>query len=291
MVNDQGLNIPSNRIIYFINGSQLRLKPSSKTTYHIIKLNNVTNVTLADPYIVGDRYEHKGTSGEWGHGIGIYGSSNINISKARIFNCWGDGIYIGKSTGTNKNIRLFKPYCKSNRRDGISIIDVDGLQMISPYAGYSDGTAPFCGINIEPNDYTNEIRNISITNPVTEYNKGNGIQAGFGKLYGKMNKQVSVSILNHTDIGSGTAILSSCRQSRKIGNEIISGTFTVTGSNWQKNAIQPLNIYSPELNLVYAISKPKVMNISGSYLSELQLKTLLAGRKSIWSPTVYSLTF
>src|SRR5690606_8035534 len=100
-----------------------------------------------------------------------------------------DGIYVGKSSkGISKDIRLFKPYLKSNRRDGVSITSVDGLEMYRPYAGYSDGTSPYCGINIEPNSSMDEIKNIEITNPVTENNKGNGIQIGLTRMYSSADK-------------------------------------------------------------------------------------------------------
>src|SRR5690606_37491525 len=152
LINDGGLKIPSNRTIYFSEGSELRLKPTSKANYAIIHIKNASNITLHNPRITGDRYSHKGTVGEWGNGIAIYSSSNITINEAQVYDCWGDGIYLGTSgNGTNKDIKLVKPYLKSNRRAGISVTDADGLQIISAYAGYSDGTSPYCGINVEPN--------------------------------------------------------------------------------------------------------------------------------------------
>jgi len=95
LVNDAGLKVPSNRIIHFMAGSEIRLKSSSKANYDIFRIENAVNVTLNGPHIVGDRYSHKGTSGEWGHGIGIYSSKNITVNEAKVYNCWGDGIYIG----------------------------------------------------------------------------------------------------------------------------------------------------------------------------------------------------
>src|SRR5690606_33584071 len=95
-VNDKGLLIRSNRKIYFTEGSELRLKPTSKSKYDVIKIDRVSNVTLIGPKIIGDRNKHIGTSGEWGNGIGIYSSSNIYMENPRVYDCWGDGIYIGR---------------------------------------------------------------------------------------------------------------------------------------------------------------------------------------------------
>lgn len=291
MVNDSGLKIPSNRYLSFLKGSELRLKPTSKGNYDIIRIENASNVTLANPVVRGDRYKHTGTSGEWGHGIGIYGSYNVNVSGAKVYDCWGDGIYVARTKSANsRKIRLFMVKTENNRRDGISVISVEGLEMYRPYAANSNGTSPYCGINIEPDSYTDELKDINIVKPVTENNKGNGIQIGLTNLYGYKSKEVSISITDHVDIGSGRGLKTACRTSKRSGSETVSGTLYLSNPNWQKNTTDPLYAYSADQNWKMSITNPKIMSTSGSYFSDSQVKSILEGSRIIWAPTVYSLS-
>ena len=107
LINDTGLKVPSNRSITFLEGSELRLKPSSKANYDMIVMRSASNVTLYNPVLIGDRYKHLGTSGEWGMGISINGSSNITIVNPKAREMWGDGIYIGPDNGViSRNITI-----------------------------------------------------------------------------------------------------------------------------------------------------------------------------------------
>ena len=44
---------------------------------------------------------HTGNTGEWGHGIAVFGSTNVTIENVDISQCWGDGIYLGFYDGPN----------------------------------------------------------------------------------------------------------------------------------------------------------------------------------------------
>jgi len=135
---------------------------------------------------MGDRLKHIDTSGEGGVGIGIRGASNITLHTPNVRECWGDIIYVGQLNNiiNCKNIVIKNAYLKRNRRDGISIISVDGLILENCYAGYTDGTAPFCGINFEANNPSCVMKNINVTNAKTENNLGNGIQIGTKRMLG-----------------------------------------------------------------------------------------------------------
>lgn len=293
LVNDNGIKVPSNRYLTFLDKSEIILKPTSKSNYDIFRLENVSNVTFANPVIKGDRYKHQGTSGEWGHGIGVYGSTNINISKPEISECWGDGIYIAGNSRKHysENIRIFKPTLTSNRRDGISVISVNGLEMTKPYIANSNGTSPFCGINIEPDNYSDEIKGVVISSPTTVNNLGSGIQIGLTKMYGKASKKVDILITDHTDIGSGIGLKSVCRTTRRAGSEIMSGKVTAVNPNWKKNTVNPLYAYSADPNFTISISKPRLTTVDGISLATSEVKQKLEHKKVIWEPTVYNLTF
>jgi len=84
LVNDNGLDIPSNRTLIFEEGSVIKLSASDKTFYNIFNIENVSNVILQNPKIIGDRNYHLGDKSEAGIGIWIRGSNNITILDAEI---------------------------------------------------------------------------------------------------------------------------------------------------------------------------------------------------------------
>jgi hypothetical protein len=280
LINDSGLDIGSNKTLTFLKGSELRLKPSSKKSYNIISLKGVSNVTISNAVIKGDRYSHIGTEGEYGMGIAIRGSRNIKIFNSRITNCWGDGIYIGqeRNSSTSKNILIKDAYLKSNRRDGISIISVDGLVLENIYAGYQDGTKPMCGINFETNNPDCEIRNVSVINPRTEYNQGSGIQVGLRTLLGGNSKMIDVKIINHIDIGSGSfAVKIACNRKTGAYGGSVGGLISIVNPSWSTTASsKPLAFITDQPDLKVRVSSPKIKNSNGSTLNPLEIKAVLS---------------
>ncbi|MBC7913373.1 MAG: hypothetical protein H7Y07_04545 [Pyrinomonadaceae bacterium] len=278
LVNDGGINIGSNKTITFLPGSEIRLKATSHDSYTIMELSGVSNVTLYNPVIIGDRDNHIGTSGEHGIGLGIRGSTNVTVYSPKISNCWGDGIYISSSSGhpVSKNIIIKDAYLRKNRRDGISIISVDGLVLDNLYAGYTDGTTPMSGINFEPNDPSNEIRNVLINNPRTEYNGSNGIQIGNRNMLGRTNKQSEITIVNHVDIGSPRYAVKMMCNSLAGTTAKMSGFVKVINPTWRKTGTnRPLYLSSNQAGLKTTVSSAEVMTTSGTILSAAATNTLL----------------
>lgn len=285
LVNDQGISIGANKTITFQEGSEIRLKGTSKGTYAILRIANVSNVILYNPIIVGDRDTHIGTSGEHGMGIGIWGASNVSIYNAKVTNCWGDGIYIGQADNriNSKNIIIKDAYLRKNRRDGISIIGVDGLLLDNLYAGYTDGTLPMSGINIEPNNANAEIKNVRINNPRTENNGKNGIQIGLRRMLGSANKYTDITVVNHVDIGSPRYPFKvACSPTDDITGKMY-GLIDIVNPSWHKTATET-NVYlwlsTNQANLKTAISSPEIMTTAGNVLSWMDTYNLLikAGR-------------
>jgi hypothetical protein len=95
LISDQGLNLKSNSVVLFSTNSQIILRPSNKDTYNMLNIEGIDNVKVYYPKLKGDLLSHKGKTGEWGMGIGIRSSQNIEIYNAQIEECWGDGIYVG----------------------------------------------------------------------------------------------------------------------------------------------------------------------------------------------------
>ena len=148
------INISSNTIIDF-NGAIIKRKATDLENYSIFSLQNVENVVLNNPIIIGDRDEHIGSTGEWGMGVSVVNCKNITINNAEISKTWGDGIYIGESNTDsslgNKDINVFNTIIDSVSRNGISITSGDGIKIKGCKISNTDRTLPKAGIDIEPN--------------------------------------------------------------------------------------------------------------------------------------------
>lgn len=191
---NEDINVSSNTIIDF-NGVVKR-KATDLENYAIFKLENVENVVLNNPIIVGERDEHLGTEGEWGMGISIINCKNITINNADISKTWGDGIYIGESNSDsslgNKDINVFNAVINSVSRNGISLTSGDGIKIKGCKITNTDRTLPMAGIDIEPNKgYF--VKNVVIDDIETANNKD-------GILIDTKYDFENITITNHKSI-------------------------------------------------------------------------------------------
>lgn len=154
--------------------SQTTLKalPTDKSVYGILQMKDVENVTIIGGRILGERDRHLVQpalaesqyqdgfepvyEGGWGMGIVITdGSKNIKVVGTAVSRCYGDGLYVdwGQSKKGPSNILIDGVICDGNRRQGASIICVDGLRIrnsqfsnngLTPF-----GTIPGAGIDFE----------------------------------------------------------------------------------------------------------------------------------------------
>lgn len=158
------LEMADNAILYAI--------ANDAENYAVIKCSDISNVKISGGQIVGDRNTHTGSSGEWGMGIDIEGCNNIIVSGVKIYNCWGDGIYIGSSETQKYCYNVIVEYflCSNNRRNGISIISGKYITLRNGTINYSKGTLPEDGIDLEPNAADEWMQNILIQNVVSSHN-------------------------------------------------------------------------------------------------------------------------
>ena len=178
MINTSTGVIPkSNSYIKLINAT-LKAITSSAGQYNVVRFEDENNITLDGGTIEGDRTTHTGETGEWGHCIRLESGNNITIKNIILKNGWGDGLYIHNGS----NIKTQNVICDNNRRQGISIISVDGYHSLNDEVKNTNGTAPQSGIDIEPNDTTDVIKNIIIDNLYSHDNVGNGIDIVLSEL-------------------------------------------------------------------------------------------------------------
>ncbi len=120
--NKRGITIPSNTSIQ-IDGN-ISITPNDLDYYEILNAKG-ENITISGKgCIIGDKFQHTGTKGEWGMGIFIRGK-NICVRNLTINDCWGDCIYVG---GNSRFVHI----------DNCLIKNVHG-------------TAPQYAIDMEPN--------------------------------------------------------------------------------------------------------------------------------------------
>jgi len=141
----------------------------------------VSNVEIANCWLVGERYTHIYSSAtstdEHCYGISLLGVTNVNIRATYVSDCTGDGICIGSLNGTApSNITLCDVVSTGNRRQGMSITAGSSISAYDSEFSYTAGTAPGDGIDIEPDAATDSVSNVTIDNCVLRGNAGDGIQ-------------------------------------------------------------------------------------------------------------------
>jgi hypothetical protein len=166
------LKLRSNMTLALDDGATLKVIPNGKESYSTLLGDGVANVTITGGTIEGDRDRHGGKSGEWGMGVKLVGPSrNVSIADVTVRNMWGDGIYISGAS----NVRLCSVTAERNRRQGLSVIAVDGLLVSRSVFRNTGGTRPGAGIDMEPNGPGERIADVRIEGSKFIDNAGGGI--------------------------------------------------------------------------------------------------------------------
>lgn len=212
-----GIRLKSNMNFLMSPDAVIKAVNNSAGFYDVVYVNNISNVTISGGQIMGERYGHTGTSGEWGMGIGIYDSSNVNITDTAVFDCWGDGIYIGShheedSIAGCEQITITNCNLYNNRRNNLSIVCGDYITVDNCRLDNAGGTAPEYGIDIETNNPKNPCEHITISGSTFT---GNG-QGSIGIITAADDVLISDCTLNGTFINyAGTNV--------KISDSVING--------------------------------------------------------------------
>lgn len=184
-----GIVLTSGQKLVMSPAARIEAIPNSAGNYHVIQAFGRNNISISGGQIIGERSSHKGASGEWGHGIGIYGCKNVTIKDVKVSGCWGDGIYIGMYEGksdyvggeknvqnpTSSGVSIENCILERNRRNNLSITDASKVTVNACQFNYASGTDPEFGIDIEPNS-GNTCSNVTITNSSFKGNAKGSIQ-------------------------------------------------------------------------------------------------------------------
>jgi polygalacturonase len=172
-----GVALGSRMTLRMSAGAVLKAIPNSRTAYSIVAAFNVTDVAIIGGTILGERAQHNGSTGEWGMGIDVRGGRNIVIDSVTTKENWGDGVYLDGSTDGAKatNITLCAVTADHNRRQGLSIVKASAVTVRDSVFKNTQGTAPQCGIDIEP-DPGKSVDNVKILNSAFPDNASCGIK-------------------------------------------------------------------------------------------------------------------
>lgn len=212
LINERGLSLDSDMVLYFRPNTKLILKPNNKKHYEILRIHDVENVEVYFPNIEGDKYTHIGEEGEWGMGISIRGARNVKIYGGVVSKCWGDGIYLGVTNKSKRNIdvSIANVILDDNRRNGMSIISSENLNVDNILVSNTFGTAPMAGIDIEPNHNTDVISKLTFNNIKTFNNKTFGMLFALNNLSGELIHKIDITVFGletyKSDYGIGLKI-------------------------------------------------------------------------------------
>ena len=178
---DSGINLISNIELININSSYT-VNSNGYSNYYLFKMYDVENVNIVGGKFIGDKDTHDYSSGgthEWGHGIYVVKTKNININNVTIEKFTGDGIHLGSNnecTNTNRvitEVNIKNSLIKECRRQGISVVN-GTLDLSNTIIKDIKGIDPQAGIDIEPN--TNlEYTDVRINNLKTINCSGGGL--------------------------------------------------------------------------------------------------------------------
>lgn len=131
--------------------------PNSSISSACILAEDITDFEIDGGNVIGERYDHGGTTGEAGIGVRVVGSIRGTVKNISAASCWGDGFYCG-GTHTNRNqssdVVFSRIYADDNRRNGMSITNAHDIRVVDSDLLNTHGTSPQCGLDIEPNKET-----------------------------------------------------------------------------------------------------------------------------------------
>ncbi len=176
-----GLILTDNQTLILDPDAKLHAIGNDSTNSSVIWAFGRDNITISGGQIIGERMEHVGSDGEWGHGISISGCTNVTITGVDISQCWGDGIYLGLYDGWDANgnrkqfyssgVTIVNCNLHDNRRNNLSITDADTVTIDNCRFVHANGTDPQFGIDIEPNTQNHACKNITILNSTFTENR------------------------------------------------------------------------------------------------------------------------
>ena len=131
---------------------------------------------------------------EWRMALQMDGAKHVLVEDLVVELSGGDGVYVGYE---NVDITLHRIHSRLNYRQGISVIDVDGLVVRDSIFESTDGTAPMAGVDFEPDTPSEQLTNILFENCI--FRNNSGWQMAFAlHAYNASSQPLSITMKNCT---------------------------------------------------------------------------------------------
>jgi len=130
--------------------------PNAALKANVVLADKVSDVEISGGQIIGERYGHLRTDGEWGHAVMIRGAKRVTVRDIRLADCYGDGLSIGAASVWNsapilsEDVVLANVVSHNNRRQALTIGRSKNVRVYDSVFSGTHGVAPECGIDIEP---------------------------------------------------------------------------------------------------------------------------------------------
>jgi hypothetical protein len=171
----------------------------------MLNVYNAKNVLIMGGTLEGERESHAGFVNQYGYGLYIHGSENVEVIDTISKDWWGD-CFNTRDIDTNsannflqpcRNITFDNVTADNGCRQGLSVISGKGVQILHSTFKNTNGTSPQAGIDLEPNyiDVAKKLENIIVDNCTFINNTGDSIVAS-----NTINLTVNNSNLNDSEI-------------------------------------------------------------------------------------------
>ena len=173
-----GIAMKDNVHLKLSKGASLKAITNGMPQYQIIRAYKKKNITIEGGTIIGERTSHTGTTGEWGYGISLQGGESLTIKDLTVKDCWGDGInlqFVADTIDIPTNVLISGVTSTNNRRQGMSVEGVINLTVRDSKFTLTNGTAPQCGVDIEPWSTNSKVENVLFDNCEFTDNNSSGM--------------------------------------------------------------------------------------------------------------------
>ena len=185
--------VSNNTEIVFEDGAELEANPKGFFAKDacVLTVREQTNVIIRSGTIRMHRQDYLDKKdgrvrSQWRHGISLRAAVNVRIEEMRLFECGGDGIYIADwNRRPCRNIVVRKTLMSRGLRQGMSVIDVEGLLLEGCTFERTLGEAPMAGVDFEPNHDWNRMKSVVVRDCVFRDNVRKGINLHLDSLSDK----------------------------------------------------------------------------------------------------------
>ena len=138
-------------------------------------------------------WAHTGSTGQGGIGLTVRNANKVLVQNITARCCWGDGFYVQGGTG----LTFDRVWADTNRRQGMSVVAGNIINIINSIFSNTKGTLPECGIDVEPNA-VGTVYGLNIKSCNFYHNNGSGLQMSVrNELVGTITNIYSTVVQNN----------------------------------------------------------------------------------------------